>query len=372
MIISFPHMGSPVPYKKLFEYLGHEVIVPPVPSQRTIDLGVKYSPEFACFPFKVLLGTYMEAIELGANVIISSGGHGPCRAGFYGEVQKRILDQLNMPVELIIFDSPKYGGYHDFWNKLIRLKGKSSWLHFMRSVNLVYHMIHILDQLEQQLETKRAYEVVSGDCSKIWKKIQADFCNLANSSKDLKVLEKLSKERIEKINVEIPREDEKIRIGIVGEIYVVMEKNVNMKLEEKLGALGVEVERSQYLSHWVDYNMIPKWIKHAYEETILKKGEEYIEVNIGGHAKQTVGHIVDYKERGFDGIIHLMPFACLPELVSQSIIPTISHQLDIPVISFSIDEQMGLANNLTRIEAFVDLIRSKKRHLISNKRVASL
>ncbi len=372
MIVSFPHMGSPVPYKKIFECLGHDVIVPPVPSQRTIDMGVKYSPEFACFPFKVLLGTYMEAIELGAKVIISSGGHGPCRAGFYSEVQQRILQQLNMSVEFIIFDSPNHGGYQDFWHNLIRLKGKSSWFHFMRSVNLVYHMIHILDQLERQLEIKRAYEVVPGTCSKTWEKIQEDFSNLVNVSKDLKAIENLSKERIEKINVEVPGEDEKIRIGIVGEIYVVMEKNVNMKLEEKLGALGVEVERSQYLSHWVDYNMIPKWIKHSHEEAILKKGEKYIEINIGGHAKQTVGHIVDYKERGFDGIIHLMPFACLPELVSQSIIPRISQELDIPVISFSIDEQTGLANNLTRIEAFVDLIRNKKRRLIYNKCVAGL
>ena len=29
-----------------------------------LDLGTKYAPEFACIPFKILLGSYLEAIDL--------------------------------------------------------------------------------------------------------------------------------------------------------------------------------------------------------------------------------------------------------------------------------------------------------------------
>ncbi|MDK2814825.1 MAG: hypothetical protein PWP18_738 [Thermoanaerobacter sp.] len=65
-------MGSPYIYEKLFSLLGHEVVTPPRPSQKTINYGVKYSPEFACFPLKVILGTYLEAIELGADTIYSN------------------------------------------------------------------------------------------------------------------------------------------------------------------------------------------------------------------------------------------------------------------------------------------------------------
>jgi predicted nucleotide-binding protein (sugar kinase/HSP70/actin superfamily) len=71
--------------------------------------------------------------------------------------------------------------------------------------------------------------------------------------------------------------------------------------------------------------------------------------------------MVDFKERGFDAIIHLMPFGCLPELVTQSAIPAISKQLQLPILSLSLDEQMGTANNQTRIEAFIDLVRNKKK-----------
>ncbi|HEX3048340.1 MAG TPA: hypothetical protein VHY08_26570, partial [Bacillota bacterium] len=105
MKVTFPYMGSIVIYQKLLEPLGHEVILPLRPTKRTINLGVKYSPEFACFPYKVLLGTYIEALEAGADTIVTSGGSGPCRAGYYCEVHQKTLQSLGYQVEMIVFDS---------------------------------------------------------------------------------------------------------------------------------------------------------------------------------------------------------------------------------------------------------------------------
>ena len=161
---------------------------------------------------------------------------------------------------------------------------------------------------------------------------------------------------IENIKLKKVDEKERIRIGIVGEIFVVIEPSINMDIENLLCSLGCEAERSLYLSEWVEHNVFGE--KH--EKVIQDLGEKYIEILIGGHAKTTVGNIVDFRKRGFDGIIHLMPFGCLPELVSQSVIPKITSDHDIPVLTLSIDEQTGKSNNLTRIEAFVDLIKNKK------------
>ena len=61
MKVSFPYMGCVTGYKKLMEKLGHEVIMPQKPTQKTMELGVKYSPEFICFPFKVMMGTYIKS-----------------------------------------------------------------------------------------------------------------------------------------------------------------------------------------------------------------------------------------------------------------------------------------------------------------------
>ena len=52
--ITFPHMGTMwVPVKGMLEHLGLEVIVPPPCTRKTLSLGVRHSPEFACLPFKI-------------------------------------------------------------------------------------------------------------------------------------------------------------------------------------------------------------------------------------------------------------------------------------------------------------------------------
>lgn len=363
MTVSFPCMGTTVIYKKLLQLLGHEVIEPPAPSQRTIDLGVKYSPEFACFPLKVIMGSYIEAIELGAKTIITSGGHGPCRAGFYGETHRRMLKNMGYDVDVIVFDDYKRD-FSGTMKNVLRIKNRKSLKYLWESLKTVYFMAKSMDRIEKRVQKIRAYEIRRGDCTNAWEKIKKIFDEV-KSVEDVKKAEQDSNNILDSIKtVEIP-DSNRIRIGIVGEIYVVMEQTINLKMEEMLGNMGAEVERSQYISEWIDFNLLPRWLTKPHELEILKKGEKYIEEIIGGHAKQTVGHIVDYAERGFDGVIHLMPFACLPELVSQSIIPAIMKEHDIPVLTLSIDEQTGLANTQTRIEAFLDLIKNRKKMKIA-------
>jgi len=362
--ITFPYMGSPYMYEKLFTLLGHEVITPPKPSQKTVDYGVKYSPEFACFPLKVILGTYLEALELGADTIVTSGGNGPCRAGYYGEAQKKILQNMGYDVEFIIFDEPKRD-LKTFLENVKKIKVNNSWRQVIKTVKTVYDMAKSMDKVEKIIETKRAYECNKGEFTKAWHEITEEYRKI-ESSEDVKRVEKKAIERLNSIKIcEVP-EEEKIRIGIVGEIYVVMEPSINGNIEEVLNAYGAEVERSHYISEWIDFNLIPLPSYKEKEHQILKKGEEYIEIIIGGHAKQSVGAIIDFMERGFDGVIHLKPFGCLPELVSQSVIDKIMREYDYPILSLSVDEQMAIANVLTRIEAFLDVIKLKKHR----KRIA--
>ncbi len=365
MKVTFPYMGTTVVYKKLLEMLGHDVILPPKPTRTTINLGVKYSPEFACFPLKVIMGSYFEAIQKGAEVIVTSGGNGPCRAGFYERVHQRILESEGYDVDFIVFDS-MFRDPKTFFRNIKKLRDRTPWIQVMKSLLLIYDMIGKLDNLEKKVQCIRAYEKNRGETSRIWEKIQYDF-DQAFSFASMKKAFKLGKEKLNSVPIHHIEEEEQIRIGIVGEIYVVMEDSINMKMEQVLNSLGAEVERSQYLSQWVTYNMLPKWMNWTHENAVLKKGEPYIPILIGGHAKQSVGQIVDYGQRKFDGVVHLMPFGCLPELVSQSIIPKISEDYNIPVLTISLDEQTGIANNQTRIEAFVDLVRGKRKQRLNGK-----
>lgn len=363
MKISFPHMGNILTYKKIMELLGHEVVVPPRPSKKTFDLGAKYSPEHACFPYKAVMGTYLEVIEMGVDKIVTSGGSGPCRAGFYSELQQRDLKALGHDVEIYTFDSI-YRYKEKFMKVFNLLKADNSWYKVVKSVRFTFKMTEEIDRFDKKMHKIMPYEINQGETEKAWKEINRLF-DEAYTRKELNKAIKKGDELLDSIEIHHVDEDKKIKIGIVGEIYVVMESSVNYDVEKTLAELGCETERSQNLSEWLNDNLkLPGFIKgtkgKSREEEILAKGAEFIEIPIGGHAKQTVGHIIDYKEQGFDGIVHLMPFGCLPELMTQSVTPKLSEKYDIPVLSLSLDEQTGQANSRTRLEAFVDLIKNKK------------
>lgn len=359
MKLSFPYMGCVTGYKKIMELLGHEVVMPSKPTQKTIDLGVKYSPEFICFPFKVMMGTYIEVAQAGAEVIVSSGGHGPCRAGLYGEIHERILKSLGYDVEVIIFDSI-FKDFSEFYQNLKKIKNKTPILKMLKDLWLCYQLICRMDELEKKTKILRAYEKNRGEINRLWAEIQKMF-DTCWSMDDIKKVTEKAHQMLDNAPLNTVSEKDKIRVGIVGEIYVIMESSVNMDIEQKLNSMGVEVENVQYISNWVNHNIQPSIVGTTKSHQVIKKAKKFVQMNCGGHDMENVGWMVDFKERGFDAVIHLMPFGCLPELVTQSAIPTISKQLDMPILSLSLDEQMGTANNQTRIEAFIDLVRNKKK-----------
>ena len=57
----------------------------------------------------------------------------------------------------------------------------------------------------------------------------------------------------------IGRDDSRrpVRIGIVGELYVVMEPFASLQIEERLGRMGVEVKRPLCLSEMLHHVVLP-------------------------------------------------------------------------------------------------------------------
>lgn len=359
MKVSFPHMGCVTGYKLLLEKLGHEVVMPKRPSQRTMELGVKYSPEFICFPFKVMMGTYIECAEAGAEMIITSGGCGPCRAGMYPDVHQKVLDELGYNVRVVVFDSI-FQDFGAFCEKLKAVKNGTPTVKLLKEIAFAFDVIKKMDTLEKQLKIRRAHEKNIGDFSRAWQKIIHLF-EKCKTKKDSKAAYEKSIEIFDSIPVYKVNESERIRVGVVGEIYVAMEPSVNKNVEEILNNLGIEVENVQYISDWIMHNIIPARLPFPKSHRVFKMSDPVSPINCGGHDKENMGWVFDFANRGFDGVVHLMPFACLPELVNLGKFPAISDELNMPILSLSLDEQMGEAHVKTRLEAFSDLIRSKHK-----------
>lgn len=357
MKISFPRMGySYIAFKWLVENLGHDCIVPPEPSKRTLDLGVRYSPEFACIPFKILLGTYMEVAEMGAEAIITSGGMGPCRAGYYWVMHKYILEEMGLPLHIIAMEMPLLNP-GDFWGKINKLRrsGGLSLKELLRVLKITWEKVKAIDDVEILSHQIRPLEIQRGETTRA---INEGLLLIDAAQREDEIHQAHEKALVLLNGVAQDKSRRPLKIGLIGEIYVVLEPAANHYIQVMLGEMGVETDRSIYLSAYARKNTIINL-----EGDLFAVARPYLqEAPIGGHGVNSIAETILYARHGFDGVVQLAPFSCIPEIVAKSIIPAVSRDFDIPVQTVFIDEQTGRAGIQTRLEAFVDLLEWRRSH----------
>jgi predicted nucleotide-binding protein (sugar kinase/HSP70/actin superfamily) len=351
--ITYGHMGTTaLVFDDLLGNLGHEVIPPIKPSSRTLSLGTQHAPEFACIPFKIVLGTYLEVMHLGVDSIISGGGLGPCRAGYYGDLHRRILRSLGYDVNMVFFFPPLKAPV-DFIRKLSLIKGKNSWPTFWHHFRIAWQKLMALDDLERKVHQVRPRELQRGNCSRAMERGLA-YIKDAKNVKDVQEAGKAALEEVEAVP-HLPHK-EALKVGIIGEIYVQLEPFANFDAEEILGNMGAEVKRSIFITQYTREDIFADGSKN-----IKKLARPYLDQKIGGHGQNSVGETVHMAHLGYDGVVQLAPFTCIPEIVAKSIMPRLSRELGIPVLTIFIDEQTGKAGVETRLEAFMDLLWQKKK-----------
>jgi len=142
------------------------------------------------------------------------------------------------------------------------------------------------------------------------------------------------------------------------------EPYVNLDLEKLLGSLGVEVVRSAYISDWINENILYNPSRLFRKMRFKRAAKPYLSCFVGGHGWESVGDTILFAEKKFDGIIHILPFTCTPEIVAQSILTNVSRDYKIPILTLSLDEHSGQAGFLTRVEAFIDMVRERKRAIV--------
>lgn len=92
----------------------------------------------------------------------------------------------------------------------------------------------------------------------------------------------------------------------------------------------------------------------------LDLARPYLSRFVGGHAVESVAHTVEALNKGYDGLIHLAPFGCMPEVTAMALIQQISREKRFPTLSLLLDEHASGTGVITRVEAFVDLIKNRK------------
>ena len=65
---------------------------------------------------------------------------------------------------------------------------------------------------------------------------------------------------------------------------------------------------------------------------------------------------------GYDGLIHIKPFGCTPEIGAIPIIKKVCSDYKMPIIFFSFDTQTSEEGIKTRLEAFYDMLKMNKEN----------
>ncbi|TJX14811.1 CoA protein activase [Tissierella creatinini] len=358
MKISFPHFGNAyIAGKVLLEECGHTVITPPVCSRSTLELGTSKSPESMCMPFKIFIGNYIESIQRGADTILLTGSCGPCRYGFYSYMQKDIIKKLGYDVDFIVLESFKEG-IPQFSKNIKRLIGSVSPNKLLRSSRLALKLIKSSDDLTCLSNEVRAYAI---DKDKV-NFIMDSFYKDADDIHGFNQLQNLINDTERQLRtLKINRNFKPLRVGLIGDIYTIIEPFINLEVERKLGYLGVIVEKSLTPTKWLEHHILSYPFGSKFENEKYSLARPYIKDMIGGHGRETVGSAIYYRNKGFDGAIQILPLNCMPEIVAKSVLKRVVKDIDFPVMTLVVDEMTGEAGFNTRLEAYVDLLYKRRR-----------
>lgn len=355
MRVTFPHMGTlHLTLSTLFKQLETEVVLPPPTTQETLTLGMHYAPEFACLPLKLMLGNFIQAVKKGADTIVMCGGCGPCRLGHYAQVQQAILHDLGYEAQLVILEAD----ISELIPKICYLAPHKSWCEIWRAVKIAWGKMKVIDEVEAFVFKLRPRVLRPRAVTEIYEEGLRLFAQADTMDAVLSVQE----QTMQALEV-LPRRDGKppLRVGIVGELFVTLEPLVNQAIERHLGELGVEVTRTIYVSEWIRSHLLWSRETKRHRAAIAEAASPYLGHWVGGHGLESIGRTIQLARAGYDGVLQLFPFTCMPEIVAKSILPKVSEDYDMPIMTLVLDEHAGEAGLRTRIEAFIDLIDRRRK-----------
>lgn len=146
-----------------------------------------------------------------------------------------------------------------------------------------------------------------------------------------------------------------LNLAILGYPYVIYDSYINVGLLEKLLEMGIK-----------------PWTVEMIPERKLDFYEKYLPKNLFWHfSNRTVRATFYYlNEQKVDGIVHVTAFGCGPDAMVDKLMELEAKNSNrTPFLTLSLDEHTGEAGVLTRIEAFVDMLRlrrSQDENFLSN------
>lgn len=342
---------SPIHFKYLEEAMracGYNVeLLPPV-DKNSVEEGLRYINNDACYPTIVTLGQIISALksgkyDLNKTAVFMSQTGGGCRASNYVALLRKALKDMGMEqIPVVSFNAVGLEKNPGF--KITAKMG------FMLAVGVIYG-----DLAMRLLYATRPYEKNKGEAQAVldswYDRIVENvlhynkkdyYANIKGIVEDF--------DKIERLDIEKPK------VGVVGEILVKYHPNANNNIVDTIEAEGGEAVVLDLLDFFL-YGMVNKkfnyehlsgsWSSMKINELAIKgvewlrkpmrvalaDSEHYTEPAHIGHTAEAAsqiisignqcgegwlltGEMVELIHGGVENIVCLQPFACLPNHVT--------------------------------------------------------
>ena len=337
---------------------GYNMVLLRECTQHTVETGLKYVNNDACYPSILVTGQMIEALESGKydvnkTALIMSQTGGGCRATNYiGFIRKALRDAGFEQVPVIS----------------LNVVGMEKMPGFKLTPKLMDKMIKAVllgDLLQKMLHKNRAYEVNKGDTDKVFDKWMEKSKKLVTKCTNSEFKQAIYDMVDDFEKIEVDMTNVKPKVGIVGEVLIKYHPFGNNYVADLLEKEGAEVVLPDFMgfvkfmaTHKITFNQLLnsnkisatvskialKLINLMEKDTKIaleKSNKNYLPtcdiyhledkvkdiLSIGNQTGEgwfLTAEMVEYIENDIPNIVCVQPFACLPNhVVGKGVIKTI-------------------------------------------------
>ncbi len=300
-------------WEELFTELGQEVIVSEPNNEQIMNKGVKYSISEICVPMKTFVGQVLELDEQGVDKI-------------YVPRIRSIQEGVTL--------CPKFLGLPDMIINSLDIEKEKI-------------LVNTIEQDSDNISDIEDYEVFLDEFDITRTQLQEALSSASERWQEFRRHHKKGfASDILLSDRERSLESSDLTIGLLGYVYNIYDKFINMDLLGKLRDMDVNV---------ITFEMID-------DEVIQKEARKVEKRMFWEFTNKLLGAGYHFlKSDEIDGIIHVTAFGCGPDSLLGPFLDIDSDNYDKPFMTLRIDEQTGESHLVTRVEAFVDLLRLKKK-----------
>ncbi|OPY59500.1 MAG: hypothetical protein A4E55_00183 [Pelotomaculum sp. PtaU1.Bin035] len=302
-------------WRTFFEELGAEVVLSSPSTRVTLAQGLKHAVDEVCLPVKLFFGHVLDLA---------------------GKVDYIFLPRM-VSVEHHKYICPKFLGLPDM---IRRLEGLPDLIgvdvNLYRKDRDLYTVINNVGSLftGNKLKIFRAYRSSIKTLQKYYRLLHLGLM----PAEALAVLDN----KVGDKPLNYPFE---LNVAVIGHPYNIYDSYISMNLTGRLKEMGAAVFTAE----------------HVPEKTLRSNAARLPKKLFWSLGQRMIGAAFHYLDRpDISGLVHVAAFGCGPDSMTGELIERHARALRAPFLNLTLDEHTGEAGIVTRLEAFLDMVRWKK------------